>query len=59
MKQRSRGTCDIVNDQKFNVTLLRWKDKKAVTAVSTVLEKNQQGKQNATSKKEVKRNCCL
>ena len=53
MKKRSRGTCDIVNDRKFNVTLILWKDNKAVTAASTVLEKNQQEKQNASSKKEL------
>ena len=53
MKKRSRGTCDIVNDRKFNVTLILWKDNKAVTAASTVLEKNQQEKQTASSKKEV------
>ena len=39
MKKKPRGICDVVNDRKSNVTLVRWKDNKVVTAASTVFEK--------------------
>ena len=39
MKKKLRGTYDIVNNRKSNVTLVRWKDNKVVTAASTVFGK--------------------
>ena len=36
MKKKPKGTCDVVNDRKSNVTLFRWKNNEVVTAASTV-----------------------
>nr|XP_040564372.1 piggyBac transposable element-derived protein 1-like [Lepeophtheirus salmonis] len=36
MKKGSRGIFDAVNDNKYNVTLVRWKDNKVVTVASTL-----------------------
>ncbi|CAB4061880.1 unnamed protein product [Lepeophtheirus salmonis] len=39
MKKGSRGIFDAVNDNKYNVTLVRWKDNKVVTVASTLYGK--------------------
>ena len=39
MKKEARGSSDIVNDNKSNVTLVRWKDNKVVTVASTIYGK--------------------
>ena len=39
MKKKPRGTCDVVNGRKSNVILVRWKDNKVVTALSTAFGK--------------------
>ena len=39
MKKKERGSSDVVNDNKSNVTLLRWKDNKVVTVASTLYGK--------------------
>ena len=36
MNKQARGISDVVNDQKSNVTLIRWKDNKVVTVASTL-----------------------
>ena len=39
MKKKPRGTCDVVNGRKLNVILVRRKDNKVVTALSTAFGK--------------------
>ena len=39
MKKEVRGNSDVVNDNKSNVTLVRWKDNKLVTVASTLYGK--------------------
>nr|XP_040567976.1 uncharacterized protein LOC121117599 [Lepeophtheirus salmonis] len=39
MKKGSTGISDLVNDNKYNVTLVRWKDNKVVTVASTLYGK--------------------
>ena len=39
MKKMARGSSDVVNDNKFNVTLARWKGNKVVTVVSAIYTK--------------------
>ena len=39
MKKEARGSSDVVNDYKSNVTLARWKDNKVVTVASTLYGK--------------------
>ena len=39
MKKKARGSSDVVNDNKSNVTLVRWKDNKVVTVPSTLYGK--------------------
>ena len=39
MKKEARGSYDVVNDNKSNVTLVRWKDNKVVTVASTLYGK--------------------
>ena len=39
MKKKPRGTCDVVNGRKSNIILVRWKDNKVVTALSTAFGK--------------------
>ena len=39
MKKIPRGTCDVVNDRKSNITLVRWKDNRVVAEASTVFGK--------------------
>ena len=39
MKKGVRGNSDVVNDNKSNVTLVRWKDNKVVTVASTLYGK--------------------
>ena len=39
MKKKARGSSDVVNDNKSNVTLVRWKDNKVVTVASTLYGK--------------------
>ncbi|XP_040567960.1 piggyBac transposable element-derived protein 3-like [Lepeophtheirus salmonis] len=39
MKKGSRGISDVVNDNKYNVTHVRWKDNKVVTVASTLYGK--------------------
>ncbi|CAB4067866.1 unnamed protein product [Lepeophtheirus salmonis] len=39
MKKGSRGISDIVNDNQYNVTLVRWNDNKVVTVASTLYGK--------------------
>ena len=39
MKKKARGSSDVVNDNKSNVTLVRWKDNKEVTVASTLYGK--------------------
>ena len=39
MKKEARGSSDVVNDNKSNVTLVRWKDKKVVTVAPTLYGK--------------------
>ena len=39
MKKEARGSSDVVNDNKSNVTLVRWKDNKVVTVASTLYGK--------------------
>ena len=39
MKKKARGSSDVVNDNKSNVTLIRWKDNKVVTVASTLYGK--------------------
>ncbi|CAB4067830.1 unnamed protein product [Lepeophtheirus salmonis] len=39
MKNGSRGKSDVVNDNKYNVNLVRWKDNKVVTVASTLYGK--------------------
>ena len=42
MKKEARGSSDVVNDNKSNVTLVRWKDNKLVTVfLQHFMEKNQ------------------
>ena len=36
MKKEARGSSDVVNDNKSNVTLVRWKDNKVATVASTL-----------------------
>ncbi|CAB4062975.1 unnamed protein product [Lepeophtheirus salmonis] len=40
MKEVSRGISDAANDNKYNVTLVRWKDNKVVTVPSTLYEED-------------------
>ena len=39
MKKEARGSSDVVNDNKSNVTLVRWKNSKVVTVASTLYGK--------------------
>ena len=39
MKKEARGSSDVVNDNKSNVTLVHWKDNKVVTVASTLYGK--------------------
>ena len=39
MKKKARGSSDVVNDNKSNVTLVRWKDNKVVIVASTLYGK--------------------
>ena len=39
MKKEATGSSDVVNDNKSNVTLVRWKDNKVVTVASTLYGK--------------------
>ena len=39
MKKQARGISDVVNDKKFNVTLVCWEDNKVVTVASTLYGK--------------------
>ena len=39
MKKKARGSSDVVNFNKSNVTLVRWKDNKVVTVASTLYGK--------------------
>ncbi|CAB4067154.1 unnamed protein product [Lepeophtheirus salmonis] len=39
IKKGSRGISNVVNDNKYNVTLVRWKDNKVVTVASTLYGK--------------------
>ena len=39
MKKEARGSSDVVNDNKSNVTLVRWKDNKLVVVASTLYGK--------------------
>ena len=55
MKKNPGGTCDVVNDGKAHVTLVRWKDNKVVTAELRVFAKEPIRKAN----RYIKRNCCL
>ena len=46
MKKNPGGTCDVVNDRKAHVTLVRLKDNKVVTAALTVFAKEHIRKAN-------------
>ena len=46
MKKKPRETCDVVNDRKSNVTLVRWKDNNIVTVASTAFGKESIRKAN-------------
>ena len=39
MKKEARGSLDVVNDNRSNVTLVRWNDNKGVTVASTLYGK--------------------
>ena len=39
IKKEARGSSDVVNDSKFNLTLVRWKDNKVVTVASILYGK--------------------
>ena len=50
MKEKTRGSSDVVNDNKSNVTLVRWKDNKVVTVASTLYGKEPMKRYVVTSK---------